>query len=246
MTKKVSVLLAFVALLFADLALAQGAAVVTTATGTAQTQTGSGTPRALRVGDRVLQGDTVSTGAGSSLVLKFDDGEVTALSQNSRMTITAYQYEPTSQKGNMLLSLVTGGMRAITGLLGRNTPDRVAYRAATTTIGIRGTDVSIATDGTNVVISVTSGEIIVTFNGIDHRLRAGEAAYIQSGQFHIGMPAAGMPASPLGFAISDVQGMTNELNRALGADTGTGRGTGTTPGTNVPPGGAGGGSASVR
>jgi hypothetical protein len=244
MIKKISVLLAFVTLLFAELALAQGAAVVTSATGSTLVQTGSGTPRVLRVGDQVVQGDTISTGRASSVVLKFDDGEVTALTQNSRMTITSYQYEPASQKGNMLLSLVTGGMRAITGLLGRNMPERVAYRAATTTIGIRGTDVSIGTDGTNVVISVTDGEIVVTFNGVDHRLKAGDKAYIQGGEFHVGVPTAGMPASALGFAITDLQGMTNELNAEL--RTGVTTGTGTTPSTGVPPGGAGGGSASVH
>jgi hypothetical protein len=245
MTKKISVLLAFVALLFAELAFAQGAAVVTSAVGITQVQTGSGAPRALRVGDQVLQGDTISTGAASSVVLRFDDGEVTALTQNSRMTITAYQYEPASQKGNMLLSLVTGGMRAITGLLGRNTPDRVAYRAATTTIGIRGTDVSIGTDGTNVVISVTTGTIVVTLNGQDYVLNAGQAGYIQGNKFTVGPPPPAL--SGLGFAIRDLQGMTGELNRALAAQQATaGQGTGNTPGTQGPPGGSGGGSASVR
>jgi hypothetical protein len=165
MTKKLSVLFAFVALLFAQFALAQGFGVVTNLVGMANVQTGRDTPRALRMGDEVRQGDTISTGANSSVVLKFDDGEVAALTQNSRMTITAYQYEHTSGNGNILLSLVTGGMRAITGLLGHAHPDRVAYRAATATIGIRGTDVSWATDGQDVVVAVNSGTITLTVAG---------------------------------------------------------------------------------
>jgi hypothetical protein len=247
MIKKISVLLAFVAMLFAGLATAQGAAVVTSVVGTANVQTGPGAPHALRLGDQVRQGDTVSTGAASAVVLRFDDGEVTALTQNSRMTITAYQYEPTSGNGNILLSLVTGGMRAITGLLGGNHPERVAYRAATATIGIRGTDVSIATDSNNVVISVTTGTIVLTFGGRDFILNAGDSGYIQGNTFHTGTPPSGTPAGALGFAITNVQGMTNAINNALATQTqAQGTGTGTTPGTNVPPGGAGGGSASVR
>jgi hypothetical protein len=189
MTKKISALLAFITLLFAGFALAQGAAVVTSATGVAQVQTGPGTPRALRVGDRVQQGDTVSTGAASSLVLKFDDGEAAALTQNSRMTITAYQYEPASQSGNMLLSLVTGGMRAITGFLGRSHPDRVAYRAATTTIGIRGTDVSMATDGNDVMVTVSDGTITLTVGTNTVTLTAGKTAYIHNGAISSAPPA---------------------------------------------------------
>jgi hypothetical protein len=189
MIKKMSVLLAFVALLFAEFALAQSSAVVTSLTGTANVQTGAGPAHALRLGDQVQQGDTVSTGTASALVLKFDDGEVTALTQNSRMTITAYQYEPASGTGNILLSLVTGGMRAITGLIGGNHPERVAYRAATATIGIRGTDVAIATDGADVVVTVNKGAIVVTFGGIDYPLNAGQTGYLHGTTFTYGPPA---------------------------------------------------------
>ncbi len=76
--KTISVLLALTALLFTDLALAAGAQV-TSLTGTVQVQTGAAAPRTLRQGDQVAQGDTVSTGPGSSVVLRFDDGQVAAL-----------------------------------------------------------------------------------------------------------------------------------------------------------------------
>jgi hypothetical protein len=175
--KKISVLLAFLGLLVANLALAQGMAVVTSVAGSAQVQTGSAAPRALRQGDEVRQGDTVSTGSGSSLVLKFDDGEITALTQNSRMTVTAYQYEPQAQTGNVLLSLITGGMRAVTGLIGRNQPERVAYRAATATIGIRGTIVNIVVNRDVTAATVDEGSITFTYNGQTVTVSAGEGAF---------------------------------------------------------------------
>ena len=163
--KKISAFLAFLTLFFASLALAQNTAVVTSTTGTASVQTGQGPARTLKVGDELRQGDTVFTGAASSLVLKFDDGQVAALTQNSRMTISSYQYNPQTGSGNVLLSLINGGMRAITGLIGRRTPSNVAYRAATATIGIRGTDITVATDGGNVVVTVAEGEISFTVGG---------------------------------------------------------------------------------
>ncbi len=179
--KKLSVLLALMALFFADLAAAASAAV-TAVTGVAQVQTGSSAPRTLRLGDEVSQGDTIVTGANSSLVLKFDDGQVAALTANSRMIITAYSYNPANESGNVLLSLVTGGMRAITGLIGRRSPSQVAYRAATATIGIRGTDATMATDGDQVVVTVKEGSVIYTYQGITLTLTAGEAVFSRPGQ----------------------------------------------------------------
>ncbi len=136
--KKLSIFLALLVLMFTELAFGAGGAVATTITGTVQVQTGAAPLRVLRQGDEVAQGDTVMTGAASAAVLKFDDGQVAALTANSRMTITAYQYNPQTGGGNILLSLIGGGMRAITGLIGKRSPSQVAYRAATATIGIRG------------------------------------------------------------------------------------------------------------
>lgn len=162
--KKLSALLALWILFFAGLALAN-TATITAATGTVQAQAGTAPARALRVGDLVRQGDTIITGAASSAVLRFEDGQVSALTANSRMTITAYQYNPQTQAGNVLLSLINGGMRAITGLIGNRTPSNVAYRAANATIGIRGTDVTIVSAQGNVVVTVNAG--VITFQRVN-------------------------------------------------------------------------------
>ena len=252
--KKLSVLLAFVALLFADFVLAQSA-VATSITGTVQVQTGAASARPLRQGDEVRQGDTISTGAASSAVLKFDDGQIAALTANSRMTITAYQYNPQAQTGNVLLSLINGGMRAITGLIGRNQPDRVAFRAATATIGIRGSDGNIATDGTNVTVLVNDGVFTITVLGQTITIPAGQAVLLANGRLSQGTIQQILSQLPpnLQRDIGGLQGLTDAINRAFpgvprggGPDFGLSTAAGATPGTNVPPGGAGGGSASVR
>ena len=179
--RKLSVFLALFALFFAELALAAGA-VVTSTTGTISVQTGQAAPRTLRTGDQVAQGDTVITGANSAAVLKFDDGQVVALTANSRMQVTAYAYNPATESGNVLLSLVSGGMRAITGLIGRRAPNQVAYRAATATIGIRGTDCTIATADGIVIASVSNGSISFAFQGVVLTINAGEAVLARPGQ----------------------------------------------------------------
>jgi hypothetical protein len=188
--KKISVFLALVALFFSHLALAANQAVATSVTGSVQVQTAPGSPHPLRQGDEVTQGDTIITGASSAVVLKFDDGQVAALTANSRMTITAYQYNPATEGGNVLLSLVSGGMRAITGLIGRRAPSQVAYRAATATIGIRGTDTTIATADGNVVVTVSEGSITFNFGGQTLTVAAGEAVLARPGQPIVRGPVA--------------------------------------------------------
>ena len=248
--KKISVLLALFALAFTELAFAS--AVVTSLTGTARAQVGSGPERTLRQGDRVNQGDTVFTGATSSVVLRFDDGEVAALTSNSRMTITTYQYNAQSGGGSVLLSLIDGGMRALTGLIGRNSPDRVTYRAATATIGIRGTDVTIVTSAGDVVVAVNDGVISFTFNGQTIIIPAGEAIHLRAnGTFSrgaINQIQSELSGTPLGQSILDalggLRGLTSAINQATGGppNPGTGPSTGPTPGSpGSPPGGGGGG-----
>ena len=253
--KKISILLALFALAFTELVFAS--AVVTSLTGNVQVQVGSATSRPLRQGDNVSQGDTVSTGSASSVVLKFDDGQVAALTANSRMTITAYQYNRQSGTGNVLLSLIDGGMRAITGLIGRNSPDRVAFRAATATIGIRGTDVTIVTSAGNVVVSVNDGSVSFTFGGQTIVIPMGQAIHLRpDGTFSrgaINQIQSQLSGTPAGQAILNalggLVGLTNAINQAAPGipprddqQPGTGPTTGPTPGTpGGPPGGGGGG-----
>lgn len=150
-------------------------AVVNSVTGTAQAIPGAGTPRTLRQGDDVNQGETIVTGAGSSVVLVFEDNQIVALPANSRMTVSTYVYNRQDPaKSNVLLSLIDGGMRAVTGLIGRQRPSQVAYRAGNATIGIRGTDVTVGTVGGNLAISVTEGGISFTFQGKTTTVNAGE------------------------------------------------------------------------
>jgi len=265
--KKLSIFfLALLALMFTELAFGAGA-VATSVIGTAQVQTGPAAPRILRQGDEVQQGDTVMTGAASAAVLKFDDGQVAALTANSRMTITAYQYNPESGGGNILLSLIGGGMRAITGLIGKRSPSQVAYRAATATIGIRGTDaVLVVTPQGDVFVTVTDGAITFQLPGqAPVVVQRGEAIRARAdGTFSRGAAAAiqrELAGTPAGQAIQAVLNSVDSIQNAVNqANTGPRQtpgdqgqqnqqnqtGTTSTPGQTGTPqgGGAGGGSAS--
>jgi len=261
--KKISLLLALAAMCFADLALA-ASAVVTSLTGTVQVRTGAAAPRALRVGDEVAQGDTLSTGGSSSVVLKFDDGQVAALTSNSRMQISAYTYDPPKRTGNILLSLAVGGMRAITGLIGHSQPNNVKFRAATATIGIRGSDGMIITDGTNVTVMVTQGAFTFTFAGETIVIPAGRGAFGADNKVTQGTAQQVFNQLPPAFqnAIGGLTGLTTQINQAAASNNKNGNNNNNnnnpdnnpppppppppTPGPNNPGNSTGGGSASGK
>jgi hypothetical protein len=244
---------AFVRLLFAGaLCATQFAfanAIATNVTGTVQVATGAAAPRAVRVGDTIRQGDTVITGAQSSAVLRFEDGQVAGLTSNSRMTVTTYAFNPTSGGGNVLLSLISGGMRAITGLIGRNQPAQVSYRAATATIGIRGTDVSMATIGGDVVVTVTEGLISFTFAGQTITVPAGEGVNARTdGKFQQGAASTiiNQISPELQNAINGLTGLQAAISQAAAGQGGQLGIVFTTPSTTAPPTIGGGGTASTR
>ena len=222
--------------------------------GNVSAQTGTAAPRVVRQGDTVRTGDTVSTGPGSSAVLRFEDGEIAALSANSRMYIQAFEYNPQAKTGNIVLNLLRGGMRAVTGLIGRTQPTRVTYKAGNYTIGIRGTDVEIATDGGNVVVTVTEGLISFTFGTQTITVPAGDGVNARTdGTFQqaaIATIIQQLQATAAGQALLNSLGgipaLTGAVGQAAAGREGAFTGTGPTPGPSAPTGSGGGGTASQR
>lgn len=147
--------------LLSGLALAD--AKVFSMTGTVSAATGAAPAQPVKVGDTIRVGQTAVTAANSTVVLQFPDGQLTALSPNTRMTIEQYQFNEQAKSGNILLNLVRGGMRAVTGLIGRTSPDKVAFKAGTATIGVRGTDLTIAFDGLGGPVLMTVSNGFATF-----------------------------------------------------------------------------------
>ena len=88
------------------------------------------------------EGDTVVTETNSTAVLAFIDGNKVALRPNTRFQITRYHHVAAAPEDDRaLFRLIKGGLRTITGLVGkRGNRDAYQLNAATATIGIRGTE----------------------------------------------------------------------------------------------------------
>ncbi len=135
--------LAASALLAPLFALAQG--TVQNLSGTLSVQRPDGSVRALAERSSVFAGDVISTERDSYAQLRFTDGGQVTLRPNTQIKIETYAYEEgRPDRDNFAMQLFKGGLRTLTGLIGKRTTNRSAYRmvTSTATIGIRGTDYS--------------------------------------------------------------------------------------------------------
>jgi hypothetical protein len=179
-------LLAF--LLAALLTLGSGAALaqagyVHDLTGTATATAAGGAARNLKIGDTVDAGATITTGANSSAVIKFEDGQIMALAADSSFRVVDYRYNKASVRdSSAVFAFLRGGLRFISGVIGSTNHSNVRVNAGGVTIGLRGTDGSLAIDAvTQAVVAAVNAGAIVMANQQGSRV-------INAGQFSSALP----------------------------------------------------------
>lgn len=92
-------------------------------------------------GDEFSAGERILTGANGMAQLRMRDGGFIAVRANTDMRLDEFIFngEEDGQERS-LITLLQGGFRAITGLIGRTNKENYAIHTPTATIGIRGTD----------------------------------------------------------------------------------------------------------
>ncbi|MGM0521611.1 MAG: FecR family protein, partial [Pseudomonadota bacterium] len=85
-------------------------------------------------------GDTFHTAQASTLQLRYSDGGTKAIRPGSSYTLERYELDEDSpEDSEQSGELLRGGLRAITGAIGRNAPENVSHSTPVATMGIRGT-----------------------------------------------------------------------------------------------------------
>ncbi|HEX2545831.1 MAG TPA: FecR family protein, partial [Ramlibacter sp.] len=97
-------------------------------------------PRTLGRGLPLVEGDRLTTSEGASAIIKLADGTRMTIRPNSELVLQQYQFRENATDNTMLMQMVRGGFRAVTGLISKNAPNAARIQTNTATIGIRGTD----------------------------------------------------------------------------------------------------------
>lgn len=136
-------------MLYAANAQAQNAGSVTFVSGAVTAERQPAEP--LARGDDVFASDAVVTGPSSRAQLEMIDGAKIAIRPDSRIVIDEYRYAAAAPAGSpvatsgdsSVISLVKGGLRSVTGAIGKDDPQNVEVRTAVGVLGIRGTDFAV-------------------------------------------------------------------------------------------------------
>ncbi|PKO32322.1 MAG: hypothetical protein CVU34_16160 [Betaproteobacteria bacterium HGW-Betaproteobacteria-7] len=144
-------------------AMAGVAATVVFLTGQPQVIATDGRIRSLVRGSEIAAGETIDTADGR-VQLRYRDGATMSLQPATRFRIDRFQYSGSARAvadDGVLMTLLKGGLRTVTGWLGRK--ERSQYRIGTSvaTIGIRGTEFGALLDESGLFVTTYAGLVEV-------------------------------------------------------------------------------------
>lgn len=194
---KAVALAAALAGLLPEAALA-AAGAVTHLSGAVVARRGDGQSQILSVKSEVQEGDVVATAENSYARVKFGDGTEVVLRPSTQMKVEAFKFaEQRPSEDSVVLSLLKGGLRSVTGLLARRNPASFRVQAPSATIGIRGTNFGLLycendcggvpgpggkPPANGLHVDVSDGAIVVSNAGGSQEFKVGQFGYVQNSQ----------------------------------------------------------------
>lgn len=98
-------------------------------------------------GSTIVSYDTVRTGQGKTAIEFLDETRVD-VTQNSKLVIDEFVYDPNTSKGKLALKASFGTIRYASGQIAKNSRQDIKITTPTATIGVRGTDFTMTVDET--------------------------------------------------------------------------------------------------
>jgi hypothetical protein len=184
----------------------QVAGVVVHLSGPLLDRKADGSVKVLGLKSEVESGDTLVSEKNTYAQIRFVDNSEITLRPGTTFRIENFAYEAGKpDDDSAAFSLVKGGLRSITGLLGKRNKEKFSLKTPSATIGIRGTtfvahwvelpsglapSAPVLPPGLH--LSVTDGMIVVTNNGGSMGFQAGQFGYVPS----VTQPPVIVPSNP--------------------------------------------------
>jgi hypothetical protein len=107
----------------------------------------------------IVSNDTVSTRKGTTLNINFRDNTKVKITENSRLVIDDFVYDPKrSDAGRLAMKVSMGTVRYASGQIAKVNPQRINIKTPSAAIAVRGTDFHMTVDeaGRSLVVLVPS------------------------------------------------------------------------------------------
>lgn len=196
-------------------AWAQSAAQVAHLSGTLSVQRPDGSVRILSQKSAVGPGDVLTTQRDSYAQINFTDGSSMTMRPNTQIKVEQYTFvQDRPQEDNSFLRLIKGGLRTVTGLVGkRGNLDAYKIGTNTATIGIRGSSGQTEQDPDD----RPAGTYHATFTGSYFMQNDGGIVVIGEGGFGFvadpKTPPTLLPGDPGGLFKTLEQDLTRHIQR---------------------------------
>ncbi|MDB5797923.1 MAG: hypothetical protein JWP36_1825 [Paucimonas sp.] len=186
-----------------------------------------GASRTLSVKSEIMQGDVLTTQRDTYARVKFIDEAEVVLRPDTQVAVSSYSYDAAKpQSDSAGLNMLKGGLRAVSGLIGKRNKEAVSFTTPTATIGIRGTHfgvlfcqndcggvptVSGKPPENGLHVDVADGAITVRNNGGIQVVNSGQFGYVRD----VTTPPTVVPPQ---------QGVQVTMPPSISQNQGTGRG----------------------
>lgn len=171
------------AVMFSDMALAiaKDARVAFVRGTVTATDKSINVPRLLQRDSRVEVGEVVDTGPKGLVQIVFPDSSMLYIKANSSVKLEAFHFSPDEpEKDAAVTEVLKGSMRALTGIVGKRSKDKVQFKTRVSTVGIRGTAIEIWQDGD--AVTVDFGDVVIENAAGEVTLGEGQSAKTGSEQ----------------------------------------------------------------
>lgn len=132
----------------------------------------------LNKGDDIFAGETVNTGKDGRVQMRFTDGGLVSLMPGSSFAVAQYSQPDNADGGSISMNLVKGGLRSITGSIGKNKPENYELKTEVATLGIRGTEFVVVMNGDTMHVGVSEGSVFISNDMGDLLVPAGQNAIV--------------------------------------------------------------------
>ncbi len=167
---------------------------VTHLSGVLTVQRANGTTKLLAVKSEIREGDTLVTQSDTYARIKFEDDAEIVLRPQSRVLIANYVDSPDDPQGDkVVIRLIDGGLRSVTGRIGKRNHDAIQFQTPQGQIQVRGTHFGAlfcqnncggvptpngSTPQNGLHVDVTQGAIVIANPGGSQVFQAGQFGYV--------------------------------------------------------------------
>lgn len=144
--------------------------------GSVAVRSAAGASRIAQRGTVVNNGETIETQSGRAQ-MRMIDGAFISLQNDTTLRLDNYRVASATESESGFMSLVRGGLRTVTGLIGRSSKQNYRLQTATATVGIRGTGFSATSGEDGTRVRVAEGAIALCTQGGCLDLAAMQSGY---------------------------------------------------------------------